>query len=136
LRYRFTRSELQSVLPEVPVAVSGSADSAARADLHHVTLYGRYQHRTGFFLRADWDWYEQSNSEQHFSGGTQVQNDLPGDSFGQVNVLVGYRFPRQHGELSLGVLNAAGGDYHLNPLNVYTELPHERVWTARLLLNF
>jgi hypothetical protein len=30
------------------------------------------------------------------------------------------------------VLNVAGRDYHLNPLNSYPELPRDRVFTIRL----
>ena len=135
-RYQFTRSELGTRFPEVPVAVFGGADANKRADLHRVTAQGRYQHSSGLFGRAEWDWYHQSNSEQHFVSGSRVRSELPGDSFGQVNAFLGYRFPRQRGELWFGVLNAAGGDYHLDPLNVYSELPRERVWVARLLFNF
>ena len=136
LRYQFTRSELRTLLPEVPVTVSGNADTIKSAQLHHLTLYGQYQHSSGLFARTEWDWYDQKNSEQHFSGGAPVRSDLPGDSFGQLNAFLGYRFPRQHGYLSFGMLNAAGGDYHLDPLNVYAELPRERIWTVRLLLTF
>ncbi|MFO1513772.1 MAG: hypothetical protein U1F83_12790 [Verrucomicrobiota bacterium] len=50
--------------------------------------------------------------------------------------MVGYRLRRQYGEISLGVLNLTDTDYHLNPLNAYTELPRERVFFARLKINF
>ena len=42
----------------------------------------------------------------------------------------------QRGDIALGVLNLGDTDYHLNPLNSYAELPHERVFTARLRLRF
>jgi hypothetical protein len=32
-------------------------------------------------------------------------------------------------------MNLLGHDYNLNPLNLYTELPRERVFTARLVVN-
>ena len=56
VRYQFTRSDLGTTLPQVPVSVFGGADSTRRADLHHVTVHGRYQHPSGFFAYAEWDW--------------------------------------------------------------------------------
>jgi len=47
------------------------------------------------------------------------------------NIFAGWRMRRQKGELSLGVLNLAGANYKLNPLNPYSELPRERVFVAR-----
>jgi hypothetical protein len=35
-------------------------------------------------------------------------------------------------EAQLGLLNLAGGDYNLNPLTVYQELPRKRVVEASL----
>ena len=61
---------------------------------------------------------------------------LVDDSFYQVNLWAGFRFPRQRGEISIGVLNLNGADYRLNPLTPYSELPRERVFAARLLFNF
>ena len=78
----------------------------------------------------------QSNLDRHFVSGSPVELNVPGDTFGQVNAFFGYRLPRQFGEFAIGVLNAGGGDYRLDPLNVYSELPRERVWMARLLLSF
>ena len=67
---------------------------------------------------------------------TRVQIDLPSDAFSQFNLYIGWRFPRQRGDLTLGVMNVGGDDYHLNPLNSYAELPHERVYAAQLRLRF
>ncbi len=61
---------------------------------------------------------------------------LASEDFWQHNLIAGFRLKRQRGELSLGVLNLAGTDYHLNPLTPYSELPRERVFIARLKLNF
>jgi tetratricopeptide (TPR) repeat protein len=135
-RYQFTRSELNTTFPDVPVTVFGGANTTQRADLHRVTLQARYQHPSGFFALVEGDWYQQSNRQRLYVAGSPVNTDLPGDSFGQANAFIGFRFPRQRGELSFGVRNIGGGDYHLNPLNVYYELPHEQVWSVRLLVNF
>jgi hypothetical protein len=36
----------------------------------------------------------------------------------------------------LGVLNLTDQDYHLNPLNLYNELPRSRTLELRLQFNF
>ena len=49
---------------------------------------------------------------------------------------IGYRFPRERGDITIGVLNLADEDYRLNSLNPYVDLPRERLFYARLRLNF
>ena len=83
---------------------------------------------SGFFARCELLWYHQDNSGYSPS--------LSGDDFFQENIFAGYRFPQQHGEISFGVLNLGDIDYHLNPLSTYSELPHGRVFVARLSLSF
>ena len=77
------------------------------------------------------------------SAGQKVLSVNSGDastlgdsSFQQSNLYLGYRLPRQRAELSFGVLNLTGGDYHLNPLNAQPELPRERLYLARLQFRF
>ena len=127
-QYRFTHSSLHSVFPEISPAVSPGADTTQQADLQQARLYLLMNHPSGFFGRFEALWYHQNNS-----GYTPA---LPGDDFVQLNLMVGYRLRRQRGEISLGVLNLTDTDYHLNPLNAYTELPRERVFVARLKINF
>jgi len=127
-QYVFTRSRLHTLFPEIPVALNPLADHVERADLQVATLFAIFNHPSGFFARAESQWYHQDNS------GYAVP--LPGDDFFMHNVYVGYRLRRQRGELTLGVLNLAGNDYKLNPLNPYSELPRERVFVARLKVNF
>jgi hypothetical protein len=98
------------------------------ADLHQVTPYIVFNHPSGFFARAEATWYSQRNSG--------YDPALPGDDFYQVNLFAGYHFRRRFGDLTIGLLNLTGTDYHLNPLNLYAELPRERVWSVRLRLNF
>jgi hypothetical protein len=125
--YRFTHSELATRRPEIPTLFAG-AQSEQRSELHQFTLFLLFNHASGFFARAESQFYAQHN-------GADLA-DLRDDSFLQVNLQVGYRFPRQHGEVSLGVLNLNDTDYRLHPLTPYAELPRERVFVARLLFNF
>ncbi|HYV29654.1 MAG TPA: TonB-dependent receptor, partial [Candidatus Binatia bacterium] len=138
LSYRFTRSKLRTTLAEVPVTRFPSADRTEESDLHQFALFALFNHASGFFARPELDWYLQQNRE-HFFDYTHVafrDVDRPGDEFPQLNLLVGYRFPRQHGDMTLGLLNVTGEDYHLKPLNSYSELPRERVFYARLRFRF
>jgi Flp pilus assembly protein TadD len=127
-QYRFTHSSLHAELPEIPTSIYPSADQTQQADLQQARLFLLMNHPSGFFGRFEALWFHQQNS-----GYTPA---LPGDDFVQLNLMVGYRLRRQHGEISLGVLNLTDTDYHLNPLNAYTELPRERVFVARLKINF
>jgi tetratricopeptide (TPR) repeat protein len=130
--YKFTRSELDQDLPEVPASAYAYASQYEQSDLQTISLYLLYTHPSGFFARADANWYLQNNLMQ--TNGVSVS--LPGDSFPQVNFTVGWRFRRNFGDISVGLLNLTGTDYTLNPLNPYVELPRERVVAARLRLRF
>ena len=127
-QYRFTHARLHSVFPEIPVAFNPSANQTQQADLHQITLFALLNLPSGFFVRAESQWYHQVNS-----GST---SSLPTEDFWQGNLWIGHRFPRLRGEMSVGVLNLFDQDYHLNPLTLYSELPRERVFSARLRLVF
>jgi hypothetical protein len=126
-QYRFTHSTLHTSFPALAGAVNVHPNAANQADLHQFTPYVLFNHSSGLFVRAEAECFWQHNSG--------YATPLPGDRFAQANFFIGYRFPRQFGDLTFGVLNATGGNYHLNPLNVYTELPRERVWTVRLRIS-
>ncbi|HKQ38237.1 MAG TPA: hypothetical protein VJ063_09180, partial [Verrucomicrobiae bacterium] len=126
--YRFAWAELETRFPELLPAVNPRLNTLERGELHQLGGYLLFNHPSGFFARAETQWYW-----QHNKGYNPAE---PGDSFVHVNAFIGYRFPRLHGEISVGVLNITDEDYRLNPLNVYAELPRERVVAARLRLNF
>ena len=87
-----------------------------------------FTHPSGFYATAEAQWYLQNNS-----GYTPT---LPQTDFVQVNLLAGYRFWHRRADVAFGVLNVGGEDYHLNPLNVYTELPRSRVFLGRVRISF
>ncbi|HXG49364.1 MAG TPA: hypothetical protein VNO52_17195, partial [Methylomirabilota bacterium] len=134
-RYRFSRAELDIRYADVASSVGGSRQST-RSDLHEFGFNLLYSHPSGFFARAEAGWFMQSNWETDHDTPGSGQVELPDDEFPLINLLLGYRFPRQRGDVTLGLLNASGEDYHLNPLNAHPEFPHERVWMARLRLSF
>ena len=136
IRYKFTRSELERQLPEVPRTVMG-ARQLDEGDLHQASLFALFNHPSGWFAGADLNWYLQNSAfGTNSTAGADVTTPIPGEEFPQLNVLAGYRFRRQRGEIALGGLNLTGEDYHLNPINPYVELPRERVFYARLRLRF
>jgi outer membrane receptor protein involved in Fe transport len=100
-----------------------------------VNLALLFNHPSGFFARAEGQWWFQQNLGSAEIGGT-VEEDLPDESFPQVNLFVGYRLRRQRGDITIGVLNLTDEDYRLNPVSPYYELPRERVFYAQLRLRF
>ncbi len=126
-QYSFVGSELQIKFPALP-DLDRSIDSTNRAELHRLTLSVLYNHPSGFFAQAESQWYFQETFRSTI--------ELPGDSIQQLNFYVGYRFPRQYGDLTVGILDALGEDYRLNPVTPYQELPRERVVYARLRFRF
>jgi hypothetical protein len=156
-RYRQTRSRLRTQIAgfgdslEFPVASSDAIARAAEREsisqLHEFGLSVIYNHPAGWFVRTDANWYSQDNDD--FVGGTLPTETrfaaprvvthnagLPGDEFWQVDLTAGWRFSRNRGELSLGVLNLTDEDYRLYPLNPYRELSRERTFAVRFRLNF
>ena len=97
-----------------------------KATLQQLDLSARFNHPSGFFSRFDALWSRQDN--QGYSP------DEPGDDFWQFNAYAGYRFFHRQAELQFGLLNITDENYHLNPLNLYNELPRGR--TLSVLFQF
>ena len=125
-RYRVSEANLSQRFPEIPDSAIGLdlLEASQRATLQQLSLTANFHHRCGVFAQWESAWYRQSNSS------------LPDEDFWQHNVFVGYRFPRRHAEVRVGLLNLADADYRLNPLNLHAELPRGRTFTASLRLNF
>jgi hypothetical protein len=127
-QYQFTHSELDRRLPTIPATAAFDRGTSTDADLHEARLSATWLDPSGFFSRGEFWWFAQNLS----GSGPQP----PGDSFPQLNIYAGYRFPNRHGELTFGVLNLTDENYHLSPLNYYLELPRERVYYTKFSLNF
>jgi len=135
--YRFSRAELSRNLPGVPLAAYPEGRRFDSSDLNNVKLYALFSHPAGFFARAEADSYWQMNDARTYdTAGNATTSELPNDEFCQFNAWLGYRFRRALGDVRVGVLNIGDTNYKLNPLNAYTELPRERVFTAQLRLRF
>jgi len=140
--YQFISSELNDRLVDADNSTAiqngfTNANNTARSDLHHVATYLLFNHPSGFFARAEGNWFRQENLVHTYdTNGERVKAGLPDDEFPQFNVYIGWRFRRQLGDVTFGVLNLGGSDYHLNPLNGYPELAHERVYAGQVRLRF
>ena len=128
--YRLSWAQLERRLPEYPGLGVGGVEDETRWDgwLHRLNFSALYRHSSGIFGRAEAVWLAQVREHQG--------NSAPDDQFWQINLLAGCRFARQRGEVAVGVLNAAGGDYRLDPLNHHPDLPRARTFYARVLLHF
>jgi hypothetical protein len=131
--YRFTRAELRDTFLEIPVALTADADRFHDEKLHEVTIYANWNSPTGWFARAEANWYAQDLDGA--LAGARIDG-LPGDDFWQFNVQLGYRFYRNLCEVSAGVLNLSDTDYRISPLTYTRELPRERTFFIRTRLSF
>ncbi len=132
--YRLSHAELLDTFPEISaaaIAAGGGVFSARnnyRGVLQTLDLQTIWQHPTGVFARLDTVWTHQDNQGDYAA--------LPGDDFWQLNLSAGKRFFHRHAELTVGVLNLTGQNYHLNPLNLYSETPRDRTFYMQFKFQF
>jgi Tfp pilus assembly protein PilF len=129
--YRRSDARLHFEYPGVSQAASNPGFPQSYAEqglLHSLLLQATFNHSSGCFALVQGRWVAQSNSG--------ADSNLPGDSFWQLDLFAGYRFPRRHAEISLGLLNATSQNYNLNPVNLYTELARTRTVVAKFQFNF
>ena len=132
--YRLSSDRLVDTFTEITSAatVLGPYAFFQRQDLHGVLqtvdLTLNYQNPCGFFAQAESVWNHQDN--RGYSPA------LPGDDFWEDNLIAGWRFFHRHLEVSAGVLNLAGADYHLAPLNLYNETPRDRTFYTQIKVQF
>jgi tetratricopeptide (TPR) repeat protein len=131
-RYRLSWGQLDDRFTDIsPTATTyGDFQSAQtqEATLHQVQCFVGFNHPNGLFAQAFALWNAQSNQG--------YQPELSGDSFWQINLYAGYRFPRRRAEVRFGMLNLFNQDYRLNPLNLTPELPRELTFATSLRFSF
>jgi Tfp pilus assembly protein PilF len=99
-----------------------------QSTLDQINLFANFYLPCGFFSQFQAQWWLQN--DRGF-----VVNE-PGDQFWQFNVFAGYRFPRRHVEVQVGVLNLGNRNYRLDPLTYYIDPAHERMFVANFKFNF
>lgn len=105
------------------------------ATLKELWTHLQWQHPHGPFARAESVclWQGHANRMTLLEGEPETH----GHTFtSQVNLLAGWKFHSNRGELSAGVLNVGDTRHHIDPLSGYPDLPQARVFVARLKLNF
>lgn len=134
LTYQVTRSDLRNTYPEL-VGVSTNPSLKDRATLQELSLSGHWNSPTGFFATLEANAFAQ-DLEDDPNGFAPPAVPRDGDSFWQFNALVGYRFWRNQGAITLGVLNIGDTDYQLSPLTPYGEIVRGSTAVVACRLNF
>lgn len=135
LQYQLANTRLEQETPQVPSAFQGSR-ALDTGTLHRMRLSALFNHPSGWFAGTDLNWYlQQSDLDPYVAVSSRVNPHFE-ETFPQLNCLAGYRWHRQRAELAVGLLNVTGENYRLNPVNLYTELPRERVAYLRLRVRF
>lgn len=129
--YRITRSELLTQFPELIGSGSPIASLNNEATLHEVMLNANWNSPTGLFATAEANWFMQDLDDDPLGGAPRS-----GDDFWQFNAFVGYRFNRNLGEVSVGVLNITDNDYRLSPLSPYGTIARDRTAVLRCRFSF
>jgi tetratricopeptide (TPR) repeat protein len=124
--YQFTRADLESTLLTIPAPLTFSRNQSFDSNLQRITASVLYQRPDGWFGRVLLNWYDQENSPN-----VQVRRE----SFPQLDLFAGYRFPKLHGDVTVGVLNVTDQAYGLYPLTIYQQLPYARMLYVRLRIN-
>jgi hypothetical protein len=131
-KYRLADADLHARYTNLRPGLPNFSQVRLRRDesalLQQVNLFVVFNHNSGLFSEWHSVWHHQNND-----GSTP---SLGGENFWQHHAFLGYRFPRRHVELRVGVLNLTDEDYRLNPLNLYAELPRERTYTVSAKVNF
>ncbi len=140
VRYAFTDTVLDADYPGVGTDVfeydsngdvkSGGfvSQTSRTADFMNASLWATFNHSSGLFAHTQGQWFSQVNKGDDAS--------LKGDTFWDVDLMVGYRFFQRRVEASIGILNLTDQDYRLNPLTVYIERPRSRTFMAKVLISF
>ncbi|MCU0857517.1 MAG: FecR domain-containing protein [Pontiellaceae bacterium] len=129
-RYKISDASLDQQAIDIPQTFTGinEINQHTRAILHQANLSVCFNHPSGLFGLSEARWFRQDNRED--------SSNMPGDDFWQFNLYAGYRFYHRRAEIRLGLLNLTDQDYRLNPLNLYYEIPRERMTTLHFNLNF
>jgi hypothetical protein len=130
--YRLSLAELDGAFADLPASAQTAGGFAIEQELealqHRLHLGLTYSHSSGLFSRVTAVWIKQQ------MGGDA--SGLSGDDFWQLNLETGWRFGRRRAEIRVGLLNLTDQDYRLHPLNLTTQLPRGRTFTASLQFNF
>jgi tetratricopeptide (TPR) repeat protein len=116
-----------------PVTRTTYVQNHENSTLNEFSLFGNYYAPCGFFAQLQGNWWDQHNACNNFAAGGASE---PGADFWQFNLYGGYRFPRRHVELMVGVVNMFNQGYNVDPVTYYLEQARNRTLMASLKFNF
>ena len=130
--YRYTHSELRTTFTGIPTGISPAADVQDEATLHEISLWANWNSPRGFFARLEANHFNQELDDDPHA------HTMPraGDDFWQFNAFAGYRWHRNLCEVSAGILNLGGSNYHLSPLNPYPYLERNETFVMQCRFSF
>jgi outer membrane receptor protein involved in Fe transport len=129
--YRLTAANVsyENQLLNVPASeVNGHYKVNNEATMNQVDLYANYYLPCGFFSQIQLNWWKQAD--------VNFFPEEPGANFYQLNLFAGYRFPRRHVEVMVGLLNVTAQDYQMDPLTYYVDPAHTRTLEASFKFSF
>ncbi|MGD0816378.1 MAG: TonB-dependent receptor [Verrucomicrobiota bacterium] len=100
--------------------------------LNEMSFFGNYYVPCGFFSQFQANWWMQHNADNQSS----VAGPEPGADFWQFNLYAGYRFPRRHIEMAIGLVNIFNQGYNVDPVTYFLEQARNRTLMASLKFNF
>ncbi|HTB82641.1 MAG TPA: TonB-dependent receptor [Candidatus Sulfotelmatobacter sp.] len=130
-QYRLSQANLDTSYSQIPANLPAGNDvdfqqrQSADSVLQTINLHANWNSPTGLFSLLEAHWYRQNNS-----------NGEASSEFWQFNAYAGYRFWHRRAEITFGLLNIGDQNYHLDPLNLYNDLPRNRTFLARLRFSF
>ncbi len=132
-RYRHTTADLSTSYPLIPSSIAPAAHATDSGTLQHLLLCANWNSPSGWFARAEANWYSQNQERSLASLPPTHTGD---DDFWQFHLQTGYRFHRNLCEITTGILNITGADYRLSPLTSNELLPRDPTLFVRVRLSF
>jgi outer membrane receptor protein involved in Fe transport len=126
--YTLTAADLSThVTVPAGTTPANALNSHEDSTLNEVSTFVNFYVPCGFFSQFQANWWKQENI---------ASMGEPGDSFAQFNLYAGYRFPRRHAEVMVGVVNIGNQDYNIDPVTYFLEQAHTRTFVASFKFNF
>jgi len=130
-RYSLCAIDLSSIVNTPAGTLNPSAfNGHENSTLNELSLFANYSLPCGFFSEIEGNWWVQHNA---LNTGAVSE---PGANFWQCNITAGYRFPRRHVEVALGIANLFNQDYGIDPVTYFLEQDHSRTFFTSLKFNF
>jgi hypothetical protein len=134
---RYTLTAVDVTADDTSPATPGATyvQNHENSTLNEFSLFGNYYVPCGFFSQLQGNWWIQHNAFNYYSS-TGAPLSEPGADFWQFNLYAGYRFPRRHIEMAIGLVNMFNTGYNVDPVTYFLEQARTRTLMASLKFNF